>query len=622
MDLKNISYLVDSIDKGQKKKTILNDISLSIYPGELVGLMGLSGSGKTTLLDIMSGQLKATEGSIHINGIELYQNFEAIKQHIGYVPQDDIIHPELTVYESLLYSAKLRLDLSLDEINERIDTVLKDLGIFEIKHEMIGSADKKGISGGQRRRVNLAVELIAKPELIFLDEPTSGLSSVDTKSVMETLKRLTDKGKTIIITIHQPSLRNYKMMDNVIILTHGECAYYGQNYPNSIKFFNNNTENIEILSDADNALIGLDQGENENIVWSERYKKTQIYKEYVTDRIDKPDTTSTDKMNKKRKESSLRQFFILSARYLKIKLKDRLNTAILLSQSPLIALLLILIFYKGGEGYKIYESSPQILLFIIIISSVWFGMNNAVREIVSEKTIFKKERLLGLRIAPYILSKFFVLFFLALIQVSMLVLIVNYGGVPLDTDIPMLILLSFISSLSGISLGLLLSSLVKTEASALSMLPILLLPMIVLSGGMVSVKDMPYGVHFLSLSMPTRYTLEEVIRVYDNYDSNITLLREPYPLESNKTKPVFNIYVDEVDPMEYYSIDKTTLCQDKRCIESLYMDLYQDGDDLNKILFKQDSYRAHPDKVTLYLIFLIFILFPMLLSMFIMRRKY
>jgi ABC-type multidrug transport system ATPase subunit/pSer/pThr/pTyr-binding forkhead associated (FHA) protein/ABC-type transport system involved in multi-copper enzyme maturation permease subunit len=628
VDIKNISYEV--YDSSKKKNVLLlDDISLSVYPGEFVGLMGLSGAGKTTLLNVISGYNKATDGSVHINGIELYRNFDIVKQLIGYVPQDDIIHPELSVYESLLYSAKLRLDLSKIEIDERIDEVLKDLGIYDIKDKRIGSADRKGISGGQRRRVNLAVELIADPDLIFLDEPTSGLSSVDTKSVMETLKKLTDNGKTIIITIHQPSLSNYKMMDNIIILTHGQCAYYGQNYPNSIKFFNNDTEDTDILSDADNALIGLDIGEKEKIVWKDIYKNSTVYKEYVEKRINKPNTDDNSRMSRD-DSSSIKQFFILSSRYLKVKLKDRLNMGILISQSPLIAILLIVMFFKGfddsqvdGVGYGVFETSPQILLFIIIISSIWFGMNSSVREIVSEKTIFRKERHLGLKIVPYVLSKFSILFFLSLIQVIMLVLIINYGGVPLKINIAMLILLSFMASLSGVSIGLLLSSLVKTQASALSMLPILLLPMIVLSGGMVSVRDMSPSVHLVSLTMPTRFILEETIREYDSYPDRDNLdykyTIEPYQDDKNISRAIVDNSLDIFNPLDYIKEYGNTLCQDKRCVEQLYMKIEKDD---NITTFEKDGYRVHPNKIVMYAIFLGWILLPLLLTMFVLKRKY
>ena len=623
IDIQNVSYIVNSIDENKKKikKTILDDISLSVYPGEFIGLMGLSGAGKTTLLDAMSGYIKATKGSIHINGIELYQNFETIKQYIGYVPQDDIIHPDLTVYESLMYSAKLRLDLSEKEIKEQIDKVLHDLGIDEIRNSLIGSADKKGISGGQRRRVNLAVELIAKPELIFLDEPTSGLSSVDTKSVMETLKKLTDSGKTIIITIHQPSLSNYKMMDNVIILTHGQCAYYGQNYPNSIRFFNNNQNSTEIISDPDNALLGLDKGEEQGVNWKDKYQKSQVFKEYVTDRINKPNTTTSDKMTKKKKDSAFKQFFILTARYLKIKLKDRVNTGILIAQSPLIAGLLVLLFFQGGPGYSVYEASPQILLFIIIISSVWFGLNNSVREVVSEKTIFKKERFLGLKIIPYVFSKFIILSMMALLQVTILVLIVNQG-VPLKMDIPILIILAYISSLSGITLGLLLSSWVKTEASALSMLPVLLLPMIVLSGGMVPIKSMPKGVYAVSYTIPIRFTLEEVIREYDNYESTSEYLHEPI-LDINDSSILY--YPTPMNEFEDSNeMEGITLCTVKRCVESLYMKYTQADSELDADLTvnKIENYRVHSDKRVMYSLFIFFIFFPLFLSTLVLHAKY
>ncbi|EXJ09116.1 FHA domain-containing protein [Nitrincola nitratireducens] len=177
---------------------LLDNISLTIHPGELVGLMGLSGAGKTTLLKALNGYDKPTQGSSYINGIDIYNNFHLFKTWIGYVPQDDIVHPELTVYEALHFYARLRLppDMQASEVDARIQETLSKLGLAGVEHTLIGSPDtEKGISGGQRKRVNLAMELLADPKIIFLDEPTSGLSAVDTRMVMELLRALANEAR-------------------------------------------------------------------------------------------------------------------------------------------------------------------------------------------------------------------------------------------------------------------------------------------------------------------------------------------------------------------------------------------------------------------------------------------
>jgi len=618
VDIQNVSYIINTLDENKKKikKAILDDINLSVYPGEFVGLMGLSGAGKTTLLNAMSGYIKATKGSIHINGIELYQNFETIKQYIGYVPQDDIIHPDLTVYESLMYSAKLRLDLSEKEIKERIDKVLHDLDIHEIKNSLIGSANKKGISGGQRRRVNLAIELIAEPELIFLDEPTSGLSSVDTKSVMETLKKLTDSGKTIIITIHQPSLSNYKMMDNVIILTHGQCAYYGQNYPNSIRFFNNNQTSTEIISDPDNALLGLDKGEEQGVNWKDKYQKSQVFKEYVTDRINKPNTTASDKMTKKKKDSAFKQFFILTARYLKIKLKDVVNTSILLIQAPVIAVMIAMLFSESA-----YNDMPITLLFVIAISAVWFGTINASREIVSEKAIFERERKVGIKVFPYIMSKFLILSVLCFLQSLMLVGVIELlpaFSLGFGESFFELLLLVFLTSLSGLSIGLLVSTFSKSQAQALGLIPLVLLPMIIFGGGMLTIKQMNENgsnnvAFYLSQTAPTKWALEEMTRLYVHETNEHEYCENSKSVwsqldEDNLGKTCVEAYdADNIEEKALYA----------RC-EKVFDKCLEQRD------FHTSNYGTNSSEKSLiyFMLSIVFILLPLVLVMIILTRRY
>ena len=623
LDSKNISFSVMVKDKefGKTEKVLLDNMSFTIYPGELVGIMGLSGAGKTTLLNILNGDVNPTDGEVFINGRSLFKNYKSIKNFIGFVPQDDIIHPELTVYEALFYSSKLRLssDLSDDEVNKRINTVLEDLGIYETKDVIIGSAQTtKGISGGQRKRVNIAMELLANPEIIFLDEPTSGLSSVDTQVVMEKLKALSDSGKTVILTIHQPSLSNYKKMDSMLILTKGELAYFGANYPQSIEFFNQDSIDNGLLNDPDNALLGLHRGENEGKKWSKIYKSSPEYKRFVEDRAQSEySEDGVDGFQKDSSNSFFSQFKILTERYLNIKLKDRVNTIVLLIQAPVIAILLIFLF--SDDGYKQYEENPAILLFILIISSVWFGVINSVREIVSEKAIYKREKLFGVKALPYVLSKFTILTLLSFIQVSLLVILVDIF-VPLEINLLYLTGLIFLIALSGLGIGLMLSATSKSSAQALALVPVILLPMIIFAGGMIPIKDMPTNRTYIdayrvSMLMPTRWTLEEVLREYDNYkNEESTKLREPIRLDCNsdynETKYPSSIcdydynalYLDE---NVYYS---ESGCEGKRCIESRYINLID------------DIWRNTKSSIIYFILFL-YILLPLLLTVIILKRR-
>ena len=622
VDVKDISLIVNTKDehKNQINRTILSDIGFTIYPSEMVGIMGLSGAGKTTLMKILSGYSRPTKGSVFINGKNLHKNINSIKNFIGYVPQDDIIHPELTVYESLYYSSKLRLssDLSNQEIDIRIDEVLKDLGIYEIKNVLIGSADtKSGISGGQRKRVNIAMELLADPELIFLDEPTSGLSSVDTNVVMERLKSLSDRGKTVVLTIHQPSLKNYKKMDNMLFLTEGKLAYFGPTYPDSIIFFNQDLEPKEVISDPDNALLGLDRGEKRGKDWQEIYAKSRVARKFVKERINNIENREFDNFKSDNSNSFWSQFRVLKDRSLAIKLKDRVNMALLLGQSPLIALLLIFLF--SGTGYELYENSSSILLFILIISSVWFGVISSVKEIVSERAIYKRERFFGLKITPYVLSKFVVLSGIALIQVVVLVLLINMG-IPLNIDLPPLILILYITSLIGIGVGLLISAIVKSVAQALTWVPIILLPIIIFSGGIIPIKKMSttpsiFNAYAVSFIIPTRWTLEETIRIYDNSNSNIIKIpREPIEFDCSKPFDSKRFFCEDENsalyPISVYDgLDAT--CKNRKCIQELYIGNYSD----EKFVWRNNSSRF------IYIVSLLYIVISLLLTIILLREK-
>ncbi len=563
---------------------LLDEISFTVNPGELVGLMGLSGAGKTTLLKALNGYDKPTKGTSYINGINLYKNFDMLKTSIGYVPQDDIVHPELNVKEALQYYAKLRLssDMSDIEIDILIDETLKKLGLDGTQSTLIGSPDTgKGISGGQRKRVNLAMELLAKPKVIFLDEPTSGLSAVDTKMVMEQLRSLSDEGITIIITIHQPSLDNYKFMDNQIILSFGKLSYYGPTYPNSIIFFNQKDINsVKLLSNPDNALVGLNAQEEyigelklnprkdrnkKGIYWKDEYKHSKEYKEFVKDREGKQSSVSNDS---NKKISSLRQWGVFVKRYIRIKLKDISNTSILLIQAPLIAIMIAMLFSKSA--YMGLESSDMpmspTLLFVLAISAVWFGTINASREIVSEKSIYERERMIGINIFPYVMSKFFVLSLLCFVQSIALVGIVEIVApfsLGFGDKLIKIILLTFLTSLGGLSIGLFVSAIAKSQAQALALVPLVLLPMIIFGGGMMSVKQMYDNKNktafYISQVTPTKWALEEMVRIYNNVDDAKKVCSEKYNVKNKKEKRYIQPCIEKRNFIQNnYGISKTS----------------------------------------------------------------
>ena len=281
-------------------KRLLDPISLTVYPSELVALMGPAGAGKTTFLKALNGYTPPAQGQVLFNGSDLYRSYDLFRQQLGYVPQDDIVHSQLTVREALYFSTKLRTDLSDQEIEDRIDKILSELGILDKKNSIIGSAERKVLSGGQRKRVNIAMELISDTPVLFLDEPTSGLSSYDAEGVVDLLKRLSREGKTIITTIHQPSIDVYRKFDNLIMISRdaggcGALAYFGPAYPDSIEFFQGQTTDskpahveapaVEKELSPEMLLTGLSKAPTAE--WCRRFANSRYRKQFVEDRAGK-----------------------------------------------------------------------------------------------------------------------------------------------------------------------------------------------------------------------------------------------------------------------------------------------------------------------------------------------
>jgi len=496
-----------------RPKTLIQDVSFTVYPGELVGVMGPSGSGKTTLLHAMLGIIPPASGKCLLNGIDMAAHFDSVRAFIGYVPQDDIIHPELTVREALTYAGRLRLqsDVGTRELESRVDRTLAMVGLSEAAGVLVGSPDKKGISGGQRKRLNIALELLSEPSLLFLDEPTSGLSSEDAVSLLQELRKLTNEGKTVILTIHQPGYRIYSTLDNVLILTGktkadkeagvqghmpGRLAYYGPAVANfgapesvkddSITFFNPEVarlplgERPEVLKDPEAPLAGMDRKPSAH--WVDSYRRHSLCKEYVTSRTPVgPSSTGRAKRARGQVVNPLAQWLVLTQRYALTKLRDLGATLGLLAQAPIIAALLSIVFGKSDP----YD----IPVFLLVVVAIWFGCINSVTEIVKERAIYKRERMVFLEIVPYVMSKAGVLGLLSLVQSAILLGILKWSLDLHGAFLPMLGIM-LLCSVGGLALGLLLSAVRPTLGSAMSILPIVLTVQIVLGGAMQPLPDM------------------------------------------------------------------------------------------------------------------------------------
>ena len=427
----------------------LQSTHLSLTSSKLIAIMGPSGCGKSTLLKALNGDNPPTKGKVFLFDLELTENYEYLKTLIGYVPQDDIVHSQLTVKQCLYYSARLR-NIPEENIENRITEVLKDLKIEERKNSLISE-----LSGGQKKRVSIALELLAKPLLLFLDEPTSPLDPYVIKEFLDILKELTTNGTTVIMVTHKPDDLEY--MDEVIFMAEGGAMAYHGDVTTYKKYFAV-TSPVEVYHKI--------SGKNA-VIWIDRFRKIQNRKGTQSKQI--------EGIKNKSNISVLSQFYWLSSRYIKIKTQDKGNFYLMLIQAPIIAVLICMIFSDVTGAVP----------FISAIAAIWFGSNNAAKEIVSEMAIYKRERMYNLSIFPYIFSKISVLSLFSVIQsaIYIIVLYVYFSNqtVEFANPIQAFCWMSFVSIVSSL-FGLCISSLSKTTEIVMTTVPIVLIPQIMLAG--------------------------------------------------------------------------------------------------------------------------------------------
>ena len=438
--------------------------------------------------------------------------------------------------------------------------MLADLEISDTRDTVIGSPENKGISGGQRKRVNLAMELLTDPSLLCLDEPTSGLASEDALNVMQLLRRLADRGKTILLTIHQPSLQAYRLLDNTLYLADGEQVYYGPAFPDSFYFFHpelrpNTPEAEQIMSDPGSCMSPLMEAKRAGEpmeTFAARYRQSPYFDEFVDERRkNRGAVRLTGDSDRSPPSFSLREFFTLSRRYLNIKLKDKVGTLILLVQAPIVAILLNLVFVQEAGGVMSRIEHTPLALFLLVVSAIWFGCSNAAREIVDEQAIYKRERMVNLSIPSYVGSKFSVLALLCLVQC---VALVGLTYVPLDFQGPPLAHLGvlWLCSLAGVAAGLLLSAVVRTSVAAIALVPILLIPQVILGGAIMPVDRMDPLTETASKASFSRWGYEAVLQIEDyagayefEIDEMPTAVAEGLPAPPMVPHPLDRFFGDE-----------------------------------------------------------------------------
>ncbi len=535
---RDINFRFPNSDNG------MHNLSFTLSNGEMLAIMGGSGTGKTTLLSLLNGTLKPQEGSITINGHDISE--PEAKNLIGYVPQDDLLIEELTVYQNLWFTARLCFEgLSEQEIDNRVEKTLKDLGLYAAKDLKVGSAINKYISGGQRKRLNIALELIREPSVLFLDEPTSGLSSADTEKVILLLKEQTLKGKLIVINIHQPSSDVYKLFDRLWLLDKGGYPVFDGNPIDAITYFKETANYV----DAETSTCPTCGNVNPEIVLNiidekalnnagelsdERKMTPQNWHElYLKNREEMPEPAVFNMpQSDQKKPNAFKQFAIFLHRNIKTKITNVQYLSITLSIAPLLAVICALLTrFSPPEGYSVMNNKNLVsYFFMAVIVATFTGMSGSAEEIIKDRALLKRERFLNLSYGSYIWSKIIYMAGVSLVQ-TLLFIVVGNTIMGLHGLFFTWWLILFLTALLASLTGLLLSQCLNSVVAIYICIPLLLIPQILLCGLVVSFSDLTPksttgNVPLIGDVIPSRWSFEAlaVTSFTDNaYERNFFL---------------------------------------------------------------------------------------------------
>ncbi|HBH07538.1 MAG TPA: ABC transporter [Flavobacteriales bacterium] len=486
----------------------IQNINFQSREGHLIGIMGGSGSGKSTLLRTLTGEFIPTEGSVRINGIDIHQPNSGIEGVIGYVTQDDALIEELTVFDNLFFNAKLCFDdLDKAELSEKVSSLLSSLGLSEIADLKVGSPNEKIISGGQRKRLNIALELIREPAVLFLDEPTSGLSSRDSENIMDMLKELTHRNKLVFTVIHQPSSEIFKLFDRLMILDQGGYSiYYGEPLE-SIVYFKEQANQVDssktecpecgnvnpeqVLNIVEQKIVdeyghptNLRQVEPKD--WYDRFQKMVVGVPNVS-------ANDFDKVPKSnlRTPNPFRQFMIFLQRDFLSKMSNKQYVFINLTEAPLLAFILSFFLRKGKTtqdgtmAYSFFDNdNVPIFMFIAIVVSIFVGLTVSAEEIIKDRKLRSREQILNLSRSSYLFSKIGILMAISAIQTALFVIIGNsileFPGLTAKFW-----LVFFSLSVFANLLGLNISSSFNSAVTVYILIPFLIIPQMIFSGVLI-----------------------------------------------------------------------------------------------------------------------------------------
>jgi ABC-type multidrug transport system ATPase subunit len=543
----------------------LHNFSFDLESGQLVAIMGGSGVGKSTLLSILNGNIHPDSGTVTMNGFPV--DDPQARQLIGFVPQDDLLIGELTVYQNLWFTARFCFDgITPEEIEKRVNMALKDLSLTEIKDLEVGLPTRKIISGGQRKRLNIALELIREPAILYLDEPTSGLSSSDSERVMMLLKEQTHKGKLVVVNIHQPSSDIYKLFDRLWLLDKGGYPIYDGNPIEAITYFKHaakyTDQDISVCSACGNVNPELvlniidskkidDSGNQTDI---RKFTAEEWHEVYLSAR---PAFQSVKKNkipdNKQKKPSWLKQFFIFLERNIRTKLTDLQYLSIALLEAPLLAWIVALLTKFTADGPYTLSGNKNFVsyVFMSIIVVTFIGLSISAEEIIKDRIILKRERFLRLSLSSYLSSKMLYLFILSGVQTLLFIIV---GNTIIEVGYEMFLVwwsvlwtTAFLANLTGLWLSQALSSIVSIYIS----IPLLLIPQILLCGLVIRFEDLDSGsentnlVPWIGEIIPSRWAFEALM-VEQFTDNSYNRLFFPIEKEKFSAQYYKDIHLPEV----------------------------------------------------------------------------
>ncbi len=515
----------------------LRGVSIHENEGNLVGIMGASGAGKTTLLNALMGSYKLNDGTIKINGIDIHQKKkEALEGVIGYVPQDDLLIEDLSVYQNLYYSTKLCFShFSEQEIEQTVLKVLSSLGLLEIKDLKVGSPLNKTISGGQRKRLNIALELVREPAIMFLDEPTSGLSSRDSENVIDLLRELALKGKLIFVVIHQPSSDIYKMFDKICILDVGGYQIYYGDPVDAVSYFKKldhqvdsdvsecptcGNVNPEVIFNIIESKVVDEYG---NLTEKRKVSPKQWSDYFQQHMMLRPVKSFSDRFPKLlHLPKKIKQFEIFTKRDFLSKVSNLQYVFINLLEAPLLAFFLSFIiryirdpYQSSGYIFRENDNIPS-YIFVGIVVSLFIGLTVSAEEIFRDRKILKRERFLNLSRHSYLFSKLAILFTLSAVQALLFVLIGNSILSIKSMYVSYWLIFFSIFCVSNL-IGLNISSSFNSAVTIYILIPILIIPQMILGGAMFSYEKLNefigggYDVPLAAQFMPSRWAYEALM---------------------------------------------------------------------------------------------------------------